>query len=223
MELISVLKIIFNHFKKSYFIFTGIWFTIGLLLFIPWSQDDEVFAIVLLTYMISSIIFTIVIGSILYGSYGKTLACLQNNRKNYILGVIIVGIANSLLFTLVTAFIRLNSKAYYFNPLTFEIAITVFSFYISVFYLSGLYGLFISHKKKFRKIFYIVFTVIILGLGLFFIPMSLELILSLIDFNRNYNYLTLILSLNIFNIITIVLTSLYYLNLNIVKAYSNNN
>lgn len=223
MELISVLKIIFNHFKKSYFIFTGIWFTIGLLLFIPMNQDDEFFAIILLIYMISSIIFTIVLGSILYGSYGKTLACLQNNRKNYVLGVIIVGIANSLLFTLVTAFIRLNSKAFYFNPFTFEIGITMFSFYISVFYLSGLYGLFISQKKKFRKIFYIIFTFIILTLGLFFIPISLELIVNLIEFNRNYDYVTINLSFNIFNIIAIALTSVYYLNLNIVKAYSNNN
>lgn len=223
MELTSILKIILNHFKKPYIIFTSIWFTIGLLLFIPWSQDNEVFAIILLMYMVSSVIFTIVMGSILYGSYGKTLAYLQNNRKSYILGIIIVGIANSLLFTLVTAFIRLNSEAYYFNPFSFQIGITVFSFYISVFYLSGLYGLFISHKKKFRKIFYIVFTVITLALGLFVIPLSLELIVSLIEFNRNFNYVSSVLNFNIFNVIAIVLTTFYYLNLNIVKAYSNNN
>lgn len=223
MGLNSMLKIIVNHLKKYYIVFTAIWFTLGVLLFIPiFGDSDSLIALVLLTFLITSVIFILFIGITMFGCYAKTFVFIQNNRKNFILTTLIVETVTAFLLTLLTAFLRLNSiAASFLVPFNLTLGLLLLLFYLCIFNLGGLYGLFINYKPFRKRIFFFILIFVLCFLGLLIIPMIGLLIEKIIVFDPDYNHIYYLIAFGIFNIALTLINSIYYLKLNTIKAYSN--
>lgn len=223
MGLSSMLKVIINHLKKPFIIFSSIWFVIGALLFIPFfGNNDNIISIILLTYLITSVLFILFTGVAIYGSYGNAFIFIQNNRKGFVLTALILGLTISLIFTLLAAFLRLNSLAASFlNPFSFSLGIMIFLFYLLVYYIGSLYGLFIKYKPFAKRLFFFIFSIALTIFGFFTIPLGIAFIASVVRYTEFDNNSLVLILLLLFNLISIVSCSIYYLKLNIIKAYSN--
>lgn len=221
MELISMLKIMVKHLKKYYIIYFSFWIVISCLLLIPFKNLNKINEIVLYVFMISNIIFNIYIGITLYSEYGKTFALIQNNRRYFIINALIIAFVDTLLLTLLSALLRLNYIKSGLTAFNLQMGITLFSFYLFVFYCGALYGLFINQKKKVRKIFLTSFAILIIAFGYYLLPVFYNFLNSLITFNNFTSFNIYLWIFIIFDIITILAISLYYLYLNISKTFVN--
>lgn len=221
MGLISMLKIILKQLKKYYIIYFSFWIIVTFLLFIPFSNSSKTNEIVLYIFNVTTIIFNIYIGFTLYSGYGKAFALIQNNRRFFVINVLIIAFVNALLLTFLSALLRINytkSETIFFN---FKIGIILYSFYLFIFYCGALYGLFINQKRKIKKIFLICIGIIVLIFGYYLLPLFYSFLKSLISFD-NFNSFNLCLWIFIiFNVIAITTTSIYYLYLNISKTFAN--
>ena len=219
MELSNILKTLVNNLKKYYAIFIGIWFVIGLLFFIPSSRSDDLFALIYLLYVISSLSFCVILGSIAYGSFGKTYMLLQNNRKVYGVCCIIFCLINSFVFSLIAAFLRINSYSFYYNKMTIELFIILILCFATFFSIGGLYGLFVKHNKKIKRIVLVIFFILLSIFGMFTISIGYQIVIILVE-NEYDSGFFIIASFLLLSYIFTILNTIYYNKLNIIKAYS---
>lgn len=221
MELTSLLKVLINHFKKPYVIFTAVWVLISLLMFIPFPFIYELKIVFISLYIICSSVFSLYISYIIYGSYAKTLAQIQNNRKIFILNAFIISLIHSIELTCLFILLRINNNEFIFNPLSFKSILIIFSSYLLIFYVGGLYGIFVSNNKKVNKYFIILLLLAILIVAIFISPLTIDNIYAIINFTFFNNYNNILLFNICFDIASICLCSGYYLLLNISKTYMN--
>ncbi len=220
MTLSNILKTIIKHFKKIYCIFIGIWFTIGLLLFLPFERENDYIALLYLIYLFSSFIFTLYIGITISGSYGKSFILIQNNRSNLVISSLIINIATAFIFTLITCFLRLNSNNYHFNPASFKLLFLSLSIYFLIYNIGTFYGIFFKNKPKAKKVFNIIVISSLCILGIIFIPLGIELVIFIVELDKYTKIGSILIYLNILSILLFVISTVYYLKLNIIKAYS---
>ena len=163
-------------------------------------------------------IFSFLIGYIIYGSYGRSFALIQNNKKNFIMSSFIFIIANSILLTLLVFLILLIG----FNKtISILSIIIIFLLFIGSTYLASLYGL-LFKNKKIRKLF---FMIIALGLCIVFIGFLDTQINGFLDYlltnsNNTKDFVKYLLLLGIPSITLCVICNFLYSYLNIAKVYS---
>ena len=151
MALSNMLKMMYNHFKKTYLIYSVAFLIIGGLLYIPGINNIK-FDIVNLSsicgnaFLFSSLFLSAILGSIIFGEYGKTFSLILNNKTPLLLSGIICGIANSLLLTLVFLVFRLNNQSN--NGFVFISLITIFFTFLCSFFFGSIYSLILKGKTK---------------------------------------------------------------------------
>lgn len=220
MELSNLFKMFLNHKKGVLIGFVGFWFLIGCILFIPLNLNDNWCGITLLVFFFSSIFFSAYIGRTLYGQYGKTFVLIQNNRKCFALFVIIIGLLNSLLLTLIACFLRLNTFISAYNPVNFNLIILLFSFNFFIFNLGCLYGLFVKYNRKLKKVIFYIALITFTILGVFTLPVALELVEKIVNFKPGDSLGYSVLIFNLISVISVLLSFIYYNKMNIKKVYS---
>ena len=220
MELSNLFKMFLNHKKGLFIGFVGFWFLVGCILFIPLNLEDEWCGIILLLFFFSSIFFSAYIGRTLYGQYGKTFLLIQNNRKCFALFVIIIGLLNSLLLTLIACFLRLNTFISTYNPVNFNLLILLFSFNFFIFNLGCSYGLFVKYNRKLKKVIFYIALIVFTILGFFTLPLAFELIEKIVNFRPGDSLGSSILVFNLTSAISVLISFIYYIKMNIKKVYS---
>jgi MFS family permease len=220
MELSNILKTFINHLKNHFIIFIGVWFVIGLFLFLPITRSDNFFGIIYLVYLLSSLIFAFVLGTVAFGSYTKTFILVQNNRKKIVLACLIFSLLVTSVFTIIAAFLRLKAKTYNITPFNFPLALCLIAGYLLFFYLGAMYGLFIKFNKKAKRIFYIVMFTLFSIFGIIILPLGVEIV-NVIVYTKYFEDVIIVFYMfSGLNIILIPICILKTLKLDILKSYS---
>ena len=165
-----------------------------------------------------NIIFSFLIGYILYGSYGRSFALIQNNKKSFAFSSLLFLVLNSLLLSIFTFLIVLITLK---TNITFLSLIIIFSLFIGGAYFGSLYGLLLKNKKVIK----LFFMIIVLSLCFIFIFIlvneAVELLYFLFDPNANSELFTkYLICIIIPSIICCATCNTLYLKLNIAKVYS---
>ena len=219
MELSNILKSIIKNLKIYYIIFISLWIVCGGALLYITFNDTKLYEIIYLLYLLSSIFFVIVLGSLMFGSFGKTFMLIQNNRKNYMITCLIFSIVNSLIFSLLFLFIRIKTHQD-FNSLNIGLLSILFLTYILSFYIGSLYGLFVKYNKIIKRLTYVVLFFGFIIFSYFNIFESLGIIKALIGYNQSIKIIIYVIPIGLLDIIFITICNVYYSKLNILKAYS---
>lgn len=220
MELSNILKVQFKHLRNPLLLFNGFWALISIILFIPTKLPyDVIFAITLLL-ILSNIVFNIFFGNLIFGSYAKTLIQIQNNRFKYVISGLLWASISTLLLVFTTLLMKLNTYTFGFNKLNIEFVIMITLIYLTSFSLGSLYGLYLKYRKNLRKIVLFVFSFILIILGYYNLSELNNVINIIVNFNKSNFNSSIVIYLLLFNILVLLLNSIYYCKLNILKAYS---
>ena len=200
MELSNILKSIIKNLKMYYIIFISLWIACGGILLFTTFSKSKVYEIIYLVYLISSIFFVIVLGSLMFGSFGKTFMLIQNNRKNYIITSLIFSITNSLIFALLFLFLKIKTHQD-FVSLNIGLLTILFLTYILSFYIGSVYGLFVKYNKIVKRLIYIVLFFGFLIFSYFISFESLEISKALIGYDQSIKVINYIITLGLCDII----------------------
>lgn len=225
MELSNILKVQIKNLWKLIVCFVAFWIVIGLVLLIPTSLNKTIYELVFSSYLVLSAIFIILIAIEIYGKYGKTFIFIQNNRFIYVMTGIIWNFISSLLVTL----LMLGVKACTLhatkgidgiNSIDFKYILMLFSAYVLFFNIGTIYSLFFQYHKKRKNVLIMLFILIFLLFGYFTLPFVINIMKVFINFTSSKMELWYFIPLIIVNLLSIVLTTIYYCKQNILKAYS---
>ena len=219
MELINILKTQFKQLKYFIIIFVSLWFIISMFMFINFKNKEAVTNVFMTLYLLSSIIFSLFFGSILYGSYAKSFIYIQNNRLNYSLCMLIWNICTTLVLTILFSLVKINTV--YLAQTKFNIIMLMFVLYFSCFNIGSIYGLFVKYNNFIRKLSLLIFILIFIVLGYYTIPFIFNTVLKTVACCKTMSMSGWIISLLFINIGLSGLCLLYYNKLDIIKAYSN--
>lgn len=219
MELNNILKSIVKNLKMYYIVFISLWIICGGILLFTSFNESKVYEIIYLVYLISSIFFVIVLGSLIFGSFGKTFMLIQNNRKNYIISSLIFATTNALIFALLFLFLKIKTHPDFIS-LNIGLLVILFLTYILSFYIGSLYGLFIKYNKIVKRLIYGVLFFGFIIFSYFISFESLEISKALIGYDQSIKTIYYVIALGLCDIIFIIICNVYYFKLNILKAYS---
>ena len=211
METSKMLKTFIKHLLIPYAIILGI--NIILFIYNLLFNDKNIYIL-----LIANSVFSFLLGYILYGSYGRSFALIQNNKKSFVISSIIFICLNSVLLTSVfclIAFISLKATISLF------VILVLFSLFIGSSYFGCLYGLLIKNKKVVR----LFFMISVIGICLIFMNSLLAEIMNLLDFILNTsvqssNFIKYLMLIVLPSFIFGTTCNILYLKLNIAKVYS---
>jgi len=220
MGLNSILKTILKNLKFCYIFFFSFWVIIGIGLLFPISENHVIYEGIYLIFGIFIILFNLIIGSLIYGSYGKTFISIQNNRKNYVLSSLIIWLCSSLLLTLLFMFLRIKAQPGFNNDFNIELITLILLIYLCCFGFGSLYGLYVKYNKITKRVLYVtLFTCIIISC--YFVSFkSLKLVNVILNYINTESSFTYIIIFGCIDILSLLICSFKYLKLNILKAYS---
>ena len=217
MSVSSMLKMVFNHLKKSYLIFCSSCIALGLLMLIPAIKNINIDYVSLLTLsinliIISCLIVSSVLGKIIYYDYGKSLSLVQNNKKIILITGPIICVINAFVFTIISNILLIPNGGFNFKATTI-----FFLSYIVMYYFGALFSIFIIKKTK------IVLTIfsIIVTISLTFTAKLNDLIniIKITIFDKNINGTAFIIFLLILGLSFTGLISFIYYKFDTKKVY----
>lgn len=210
MEMSSMLKNIFKHFKKTYLIFTGILIILGLIL-IP-LISTSIASVIITLFLISTWMFSFILGDFFFSQYGKTFAIIQNNKSHLMFASIIFAVGNAVLFSLIFMLYRCTMA---FN---FQSVALMFTIYLMLFYIGSVFGLLIKNKS-----YAVTITIgVILSLAfLFFREISTYVnILKIVLFGENtHDFSNFLIATSCICLVCAIITYCCYYMLDTKKIY----
>lgn len=217
MSVSSMLKMVFNHLKKSYLIFCSSCTALALVMLIPVIKNITIDQVPLLTLstnliIISCLIVSSVLGKIIYYDYGKSLSLVQNNKKIILITGPIICVINAFIFTIISNILLIPNDGFIFKA-----TIILFLSYIVMYFLGALFSIFIIKKTK------IVLTIcsIIITILLTFISRISNLlnIITTAIFDKNTNGTIFIIVLLVLGLCFSGLISFIYYKFDTKKVY----
>lgn len=221
MDLSNILKIHFKNYRSSYFYFTIFSVLIMITSIVFKNTSDNLRCLFVLVYILASLIFTFIIGNLIFGSFGKTYLLIQNNRKNYFISSIFIDIINAIILSVFFIIIRLfniNEGNLLFD---FRLLIVVLLSYLLIFSIGMLYGLFVKNAKKFKRYFIIFVFALFSVLGYFIYTLLNSFVTYFLNDLVKLNHLSIIIIMCsiMINIIINTICFIYYLKMNTIKVY----
>jgi len=215
MVVSSLLKMLFNHFKKFYLIFCFTCIILGILLLIPGIRDisvDQISlnSIIQNSFLVCSFIVSGTIGSIIYYEYGKAFALIQNNKKPLIISGLIVSLINAFIMTILLSVILICSGSLITNTISIYVIVNSLFTYVTTYYIGALFRVFIKDRKIIvLSISAVVMSFVLSFLGKMFEWINLYKIIVFSNTEHN-NIGTLITIVLVGLILSLTMTFTYY-------------
>ena len=226
MELNNILKVQFKNLWKLIVCFIAFWIVIGLVLLIPKNLNQTIYELVFSSYLVLSTLFIILIAIEIYGKYGKTFIFIQNNRFIYSITGIIWNFITSVLTTVLMIGVKActlhatNNITSVNSIIDFKFILMLFSIYVLFFNIGIIYSLFFQYHKNRKNILIIFCILVFLLFGYFTLPFIINIMKVFINFTSSKIELWYFIPIVAINILSIILTTIYYCKQNILKAYS---
>lgn len=221
MALSSIIKMQLTHLKKPLLIYTIVCFILGLSFFISSNPLLDFGEDLLYVFESISLITCFIMGIIIYGSYAKAYAFLQNNKEKYILVALIWNIGFSLYLLILFVFLR--NQYYLLDVESTDLNLVIIAFLTNCFFfnLGSIFGLFFKSNKRRKSLLKIILIILFPICGYYFIDAFFSIsyytaVNGLADAAGQFLIIMLPLNIALFS-----LCSLYYYRLSLIKAYSN--